>query len=289
MEELVRLEARRDEAVGEACRQRLDAVYDLPAEERGTAFAVAYGALFGERGIGKPLETILAEFPGLSKLEEVLVFKANNAREEGTELGRNRTRMGIRLRTEWLSDSERLGPFLRHEFMHISDMLDPDFGYRDEPLDQYQERHVPRSYEVLWDTSIDGRLERQGQSPEVIKQQRQVDFERLFSSLPRRQRVAAFHHLWNSPQTTHAGLLELAQDPARLAALAPDGEEVPLAPVSGTFCPLCQFATFDWAEPNDETRPIIQRDFPAWTPEEGICGRCHELYELRVEGERVAS
>ncbi len=88
-------QAKHDEAFGEKYRQRLEAIYELPEEERGEAFTTAYGTLFEERQLGKPLNPFLAEFPILQVLEEVLVFRAVSLSEENSELSRDRTKMGL--------------------------------------------------------------------------------------------------------------------------------------------------------------------------------------------------
>ena len=280
-------EARYDETFGEIYQHRMETIYELPEEERGEAFTAAYGALFEERQLGKPLNPLLAEFPTLQGLEEMLVFKAVGAREESAELNQDRTKMGVKFKTERFREPTALEPFLRHEFMHISDMLDPDFGYQYEPAERIQDHLVPRRYKVLWDTYIDGRLERRGQNENTSREERQREFERLFSFLPRRQRAAAFQELWNAQEMTHTQLMELAEEPTKLALLTADAEEVPLTPISGTFCPLCRFPTFDWADPEPGMLSIIQEDSPAWTLEEGICGRCYEHYQLRCQREGV--
>ncbi len=280
-------QAKHDEAFGEIYRHRLEAIYELPEEERGEAFTTTYGTLFEEHQLGKPLNPFLAEFPILQDLEEVLVFRAVSLREESAELSRDRTKMGLKLRAERLQEPGRLAPFLRHELMHISDMLDPAFGYRYEPSERIQNHLVPRRYQVLWDTYIDGRLEQRGQEGTTSREERQREFERLFSFLPRRQRVAAFLEIWNAQEMTHTRLLEIAEEPTKLALLTAGAEMVTLTPISGTFCPLCQFPTFEWANPEPGMTTIIQEDFPAWTREEGICGRCYEYYQIRCEREGV--
>ena len=280
-------QARRDEAFGEIYRRRLDAIYDLTEEERGEAFATAYGTLFEEYQLGKQLNPLLAEFPTLQNLEEVLVFQAVSLREESAELSQDQTKMGIKLRVERFREPEQLKPLLRHELMHVSDMLDPGFGYRYEPSERIQEHLVPRRYQVLWDIYIDGRLERRGVEETTSREERQREFERLFSFLPRRQRATAFREIWNAQEMTHTQLLEMAEEPAKLTLLAVGAEEVSKTPPSGTFCALCQFPTFEWADAEPGMITIIQEDFPTWTREEGICGRCYEYYQTRCEREGV--
>lgn len=280
-------EARHDGVLDEIYQPRLEAIYELPEEEREEAFTTAYGAIFEERKLGEPLNPLLAEFPTLQGLEEVLIFMAISLRDESAELSRDRTKMGIRLRAERLREPEQLAAFLRHELVHISDMLDPAFGYRYEPLDRIQDQMLPRRYQVLWDVYIDGRLERQGQVETTTREERQREFERLFSFLPRRQRAAAFQGLWNAQEMTHTQLLEIAEEPAKLAVLGVGVGDVSSTPISGTFCPLCQFPTFQWADPEPGMLSVIQKDFSTWTPEEGICGRCYEYYQIRCEREGV--
>ena len=213
-------QAQHDEAFGEVYRHRLEVIYELPEEERREAFTTAYGTLFEERQLGKPLNPFLTEFPTLQNLEDVLVFRAVSLREESAELSQDQTKMGIKIRAERLREPKQLEFFLRHELMHISDMLDPGFGYRYEPAERIQGHLVPRRYQVLWDTYIDGRLERRGPKETTSREERQREFERLFSFLPRRQRAAAFQEIWNAQEMTHTQLLEMAQHPAKLSLLA---------------------------------------------------------------------
>jgi hypothetical protein len=86
---------------------------------------------------------------------------------------------------------------------------------------------------------------------------------------------------------THTRLLEIAEEPTKLASLEVGDEEVSSIPPSGTFCPLCKFPTFEWADPEPGMTAIIQEDSPTWTREEGICGRCYEYYQIRCETEGV--
>ena len=65
----------------------------------------------------------------------------------------------------------------------------------------------------------------------------------------------------------------MAADPRDLQSAA--------AQTPGAPCPLCGFATFDWADASLFTKPItavIEKDFPQWTPEQGACGRCVEIF-----------
>ena len=285
MEDLVITHARRAGTFDEMYQRRLETIYDLPEEERGEAFTVAYSTLFKELELGESLKPLLAEFPILQGLEEVLVFRAVSFREESAELSQDQTKMGLKLRTDRLSEIKQLEPFLRHELMHISDMLDPAFGYRYEPTDGIQGHLVPRRYEVLWDTFIDGRLDRQGQQEITKREERQREFELLFSFLPRRQRATAFQGLWDAHDMTHTQLLGIAKEPAKLTSLGLNVGEVSLRPISGTLCPLCQFPTFEWTDPKPDMIATIQTDFSTWTQDEGICSRCHEYYQMRCERE----
>ena len=63
----------------------------------------------------------------------------------------------------------RLRDYVRHEFTHLSDMLDPAFGYAptlDLPgLNGAQQRLARERYRLLWDITIDGRLTAAGRTP----------------------------------------------------------------------------------------------------------------------------
>jgi hypothetical protein len=100
---------------------------------------------------------------------------------------------------------------LRHELLHVADMLDPGFGYEPRmgagaPLLDHgrQER-----YRVLWDTYVEGRLVRSGVAPAIVRAERLREFTRAFPALGTRT-AAAFERFFDAPRCTHAELVAVA-------------------------------------------------------------------------------
>jgi hypothetical protein len=183
------------------------------------------------------------------------------------------------MRPERFERKEGLGLFLRHEFTHLSDMVDPSFGYFPE-LPQAgrvsaPQRLIRERYRLLWDITIDDRLSSAGHAVSLTREDRERLFNRAYSFWHEDQRRAVFAELSSSPGPTHARLLALASDPRDLAHT--------LGPLPGSPCPLCGFSTFDWADVtllNESSHAALRTEFPHWTAEQGFCKRCAEIYEV---------
>jgi hypothetical protein len=120
----------------------------------------------------------------------------------------------IRLRPETLIDPGAAQRLLRHELIHVADMLDPRFGY---------DRRLPASddgstgdlvtrdrYRVLWDVTIDGRLVRAGLAQADVRARRWIEFSATFAALGDGRR-AAFDDWFETTAPTHQGLLAFAR------------------------------------------------------------------------------
>jgi hypothetical protein len=172
-----------------------------------------------------------------------------------------------------------LQDFLRHEFTHLHDMVDPAFGYSPEvrasgPIEA-QQRLTRERYRLLWDITIDGRLASAGRQPMAAREQHEGAFRRAYSFWPAGQQAQTFDALWRASAPRHDDLMQLAADPRGLR----DAQR----PMPGGACPLCQFPTFDWAPVEALPPEILKRitaEFPGWSAEQGLCGRCREAYEV---------
>jgi hypothetical protein len=108
-------------------------------EEREHAFQNLHRAWFPRLGMAAEIEKALEEQPLLtSNLATCLVACAPGKRQEGADLlvrreeglsEKERYTLRLLIRPESLLDPLVLLTFLRHELFHISDMLDPHFGY----------------------------------------------------------------------------------------------------------------------------------------------------------------
>ena len=174
---------------------------------------------------------------------------------------------------------DRLLRFLRHEFMHLHDMVDPAFAYSPQ-LDlrthnPTQHRITRERYRLLWDVTIDGRLARAGCDTMTTRERHQALFDRAFCFWSEEKRRQAFTAHWEDDAPRHENLLAVAADPRDVTHAH--------EPLPGGLCPLCGFPTFEWANVpalNPETLSLLRAQFPDWMPAQGACKRCVEIYEI---------
>ena len=262
-------------------REKLYAILD--PDERNTAFFKLHLDWFREWGLEKLLTDLLKEFPLLSEKLSVLAVRKTRGKkdDEGAELYVNEAGQCsaiLALRPESFERDAALRNYVRHEFTHLSDMLDPAFGYAptlDLPgLNGAQQRLARERYRLLWDITIDGRLTAAGHTPTAAREQHAAAFARGYSFWPEDRQATTFESLWHNAAPSHAEFLALIADPRGLRESH--------RPAPGGSCPLCDFPTFSWADA-DALRPEIAArvvaEFPAWTPGQGLCGRCLETYQ----------
>lgn len=277
-----------------AFRRDRDRLYELPdPEAREGAFRDLHAAWFERLGLGRPIVQAVHEQPAIAAATRGCRIAAARAREEeGAELfvrppapglvERDRRWVVVRLRPEALGASERLLQFLRHELLHIADMLDPHFGYEPRPwqaADPVPERLLRDRYRVLWDATIDGRLVRAGLAPPSVRAERLRDFVRTFPMLAARTEEA-FTRFFDGAACTHADLVAFAADLGGALGTQAEG------PHPGERCPLCRFPTHAF-EPDPSRLPpeVLDRvrvDFPAWDPAQSLCQQCADLYRARA-------
>ena len=265
----------------QAARERLYSILD--PDDRNAAFFKLHLEWFREWGLEKRIVDVLTEFPLFPAALNVLAFrKARDRKDEAAELyanaetGRN---VVVAMRTERFEKDEAVASFLRREMMHVNDMIDPNFGYsrelRARGLNPAQERIVRERYRLLWDVTIDGRLSRANPASNTAREQHQKFFDRAYSFWPEEKRRTVFEELWTNPNPRHDHLLALASDPRDLSHTR--------APLPGGSCPLCSFPTFEWANVaalDEATLETLRLQFPAWKSDQGLCQRCHEIYDV---------
>jgi hypothetical protein len=270
-------------------RERLYSLLD--PDERNAAFFRLHLDWFREWGLERLLTRALGEFPLLpERLTVLAVRQAHGKNDEGAELYVNEAgqRSGVlALRLERLTQDTALTDFLRHEFMHLHDMLDPAFGYSPSlnlpGMNTAQRRLAGERYRLLWDITIDGRLASAGHVPIATREQHAAALSRGYPFWPVEKQVEVFESLWRNAAPRHAALLAFIADPRGLR----DAHH----PAPGASCPLCAFPTFDWAHAEALPSGILSRilaEFPTWSPEQGLCGRCLETYEAVLRDEHRA-
>ncbi|MBI4161766.1 MAG: hypothetical protein HY509_04890, partial [Acidobacteria bacterium] len=264
-------------------RGERDRLYRLDdPEAREAAFRRLDLRWFAGLRLDAPIRTALEERPLVAGMVQDFRFEcAPRRRDEAAELfvggggpGEETVRrVVVRVLPETAADPGRFLPFLRHEFLHIHDMVDPAFGY--EPAlpagagGPVHARLARDRYRVVWDATIDGRLAAAGLLPPEVRKARREEFLAAFPTLGEAAE-RTFTALFEDPHPRHATLV-------RLALLA-RGE------ASGC-CPLCRLPAPDLvrepARVPAHLVALVRTDFPDWDPGEGLCPQCAELYRAR--------
>jgi hypothetical protein len=289
--------AARDTILG--FRRERNAVYDIAdPERRDAAFRDVHLRWFVRLGLHRPVEQAMQERAEMApRVAQVRVLRALSRQEEGADLfdralpdatGRRQPLLALRLRPSLLLDSEPLRALLRHELMHVADMLDPAFGYERSlpPSDDgpSADNIVRDRYRVLWDVTIDGRLARAGLAHPDARAARRREFAATFSMLgDRAGRI--FDEWFYRVVPTHQAVAAFASSPP-----APIGDEHS----GGTGrCPLCRFpvAALDPTPErlSTEGRQRIERAHPGWDRSQGLCAQCLDLYEAQNVSNHCAS
>ncbi len=269
-------------------RQR-EAAYEVAdRDEREALFAHVHRSWFAGLGLHRPLDQALTEAGALrTRAGACRVVWAVSRKDELADLfdqnGRpqdSSTVILVRLRPESLLEPETLLNFLRHEFQHLADMLDPTFGYRKQlPVSDAGPSYdniLRNRYRVVWDATIDGRLSRRGFAGSEVRQVRSREFGATFQMLGD-EAGEAFATWFDDDHPTHERLVAFVLDPT--SAGTPSGDRFV------GRCPICRFPTAV-LDPHPERltegaqRELID-DHPWWSLERGLCAQCADLYLAR--------
>lgn len=279
-----------------------DSIYEeFSIEQREEEFEKLSDRLFLQLGFGAVIDKALAEFPGLEiKVEAVVVGKTIIERDEGADLSKDLKCVGIKIPAERFLALPDLRRRLRHELMHVSDMLDNHFGYEYRAKlnvsSAGEENLIKDRYSLFWDIYIESRLSRENKESVSDKDGRFREFAILYRKLPPAQQTVLFESIWKMEKLTHDQILEMAGDTAKLLQrfdiqLDIEGvleQEKILLP--GSPCPLCRFPTYNWDEGSGRVEEnIIKRiteDYPDWKAGDGVCERCIEGYQA-IEKETI--
>ncbi len=264
--------------------QERERIYEIRDEERrDKRFSELYQQWFVRLALAQAVESALDDYPLLKRdTSSCRVMFSMFSKQEGADLyGAAPATIVIKLRPCRLLDTSTLLTFLRHEFMHLHDILDPCFAYQLE-LPQSEvgptyDNLIRERYRVLWDTWIDGRLLSRGWAPASVKQQRRTEFEATFSMLGK-SLDAKFSQWFDWPVHGHEDLLTFALHPES-EDLQENSQEIQTG-----RCPLCRFPSFDLQNGRDVSPQTVQEivaDFPEWSVEQGLCRQCSDLYQAR--------
>lgn len=256
-------------------RERAYEVAD--AEAREARFTDLHARWFGRLALDAPFGVALAERAEVGAgCGRAVVARAIAGGDESADLRVTpdaRPTLLVLVRAETVSRPPRLLAFLRHELVHVADMLDAGFGYEPQALGDEgsaRGRLARDRYRALWDAWVDGRLARLGRAPSGVRAERLRDFARAFPALGEGTEPA-FERFFGAERLRHA----------ELAAFATGAG-------SARPCPLCGLPA-PRLQPAPERLPggalaAIVRDFPVWAPGDGLCGRCAEIYVTRAGG-----
>ena len=260
-----------------------DGLYETEDHEaREAAFAALHTRWFEQLELDDPLRVALGERPEITAgCDGGHVVHAVLASDEGADLRVTPDALPTLLvcaRAETLSRPEHFLDLLRHELLHVADMLDPRFGYAPTvgggDLSPARERLLRDRYRVLWDAYVDGRLTRLGHAPLAVRLVRWRDFAQAYAWLGSRTE-AAFERFFDASVCTHRDLAEFAER-------SDEGPATGRCPLCGLPAPALEPGAAELAA---AVLTAITRDFASWRPADGVCGRCAELYQQRVVAE----
>jgi len=276
-------------------RKERNPIYQLQNEEaREENFQVLHERWYDHLGLSEPLHKVLAIWPILKlQTHKCQVVKARSKKDVGAELyiaadtpgvtDREGRSIVIQVTPELLGQPQNLLTFLRHEFLHIVDMLDPQFGYKPHlPKSENgptYDRFLQKRYGILWDISIDGRLHRRGWLPASVKGVHWTTFKNNFPG-PQSDLEKVFGFFFNNISPKHEELLSFCRSPETWFNTS-NSEST----IKGQ-CTLCQFPSFDLIDASTNLPSSlvaeIQNENPTCQSNEPICHQCADLYELRV-------
>lgn len=275
-------------------RWERDQIYErFEPDARDAAFQQVHRSWFDILQMGKPLQACFDTWPILREVpERCLVMKARAPKEAGAELYRasenaahgNRTPpvMLIQITPALLIQPEACLAFLRHELLHVADMLDPHFEYvPDLPKSNAGPAHdqlLQSRYTVLWDITIDARLYQRGWLPATVRVKHFAKFQRAFPGSEEKL-VESFACFFDRNSHTHPELLAFAQNPEQQSA-AESNETA-----CKSRCAVCRFPVYHLLDPQKLQAAVIaeiQKHHPDWNPTKFICMQCADLYEARV-------
>ena len=287
-----------DLALYRAYHEKRDAIYELEEEKRPKEFKELDNDFFNRLGYDVYVREIFDEYPDIEEvIEEVHVRRATTRQNEGSNVVDEGRKVIIRLYPELFIEGKEIRRVLRHELMHVSDMMNSKFEYNvneEFSPSPMEERLMRDRYRLFWDISVDGRLVSKGLETTATREERKREFDSFFSKIPDETRELIFSKMWDAEEPmSHDRMVELSKDNNKVLALAAGSrsaeelieETKKLGPLPGTTCTLCGFPSFDWVEEAAEDEDIVKflkEDFPDWKPQDGVCSRCAEYYKIKA-------
>lgn len=261
-------------------RNRIYSIKDPQA--RAKAFRQLDDEWFTRLGLRERFETIANLFPILEDPTLMIrIRRALSRKDEGSELyvqGDMKTNL-VKIQTARLFEEDYLEKFLCHEWLRVSDMLDPVFQYSPHAAlsdaSELEDNLIRDRYRILWDLYLSGRLMKRGFNTLIpLERERQL-IDKAFSKWTREVQENIFREISDGKYQTQSDLLKLARD---VKLMVPLGQ-------GGLLCPLCHFTSFDPVDLPSRHDPVIvkeiKKDNPDWNMNLGICQNCFDLYQSK--------
>lgn len=294
IERAVQLELQRQADLENRYHRKADFIYEeYDGSERQQEFEKLDWSFFRRLGIPERLDREVQKFPIITEhVDNIVVTMAIQKSQETADLLTNDKveQMMISICPETLLDWNVGRRYLLHELMHVADMLDPSFQYERRRLgtSPSDEEIVRQRFAILWRIYVDGRLDQQGETPLLHLGEYEREFNRLFRRVPVDHRKKILEELWSGNSWTYRKLIALAGDSSYVSGLAGGTSEVVADWAAGlalaNSCPICHCRMYEAVrldEKSDFNRiHRIQKEFPEWSPDQGICSRCLEYSEL---------
>lgn len=251
--------------------------------EQESKFRTFYLKHFHSLEIEKIFTDVIREFPLLQSSDlQVLVKSTFRKNQEAADLFVDPPvlRLVINIRVPQILNPSYVGRFLRHELLHVSDMLDPAFHYSPKPelggVGGVENNLIRERFRLLWDLYVSSRLIQSDHEPLIPLIDLKQNFERSFAYLDDARKAEIIAEFVGQKKWTQAGLVRLARNDRVNKSLGK----------GGLRCPLCHFTSYEnvrvWTP---EQAPVIyevRKDFPGWKSREGLCTQCYDLYESRA-------
>lgn len=286
-------DAEEDDTFFEEYQKARDPIYELPddEDEREEAFEEVDRKFFDRLSLGGQIAEVLEDFPlikenvGLIEIRRAVTREEEEGNISNRHLDTGHKAAIIRFRPECFADPDGFKKVIRHEYMHLHDILDEDFGYNTKRFaaNPSEESFIRDRYRTIWDIYINSRLDREGRKDEVDRSGCYKEFEALYLKIDEARRKTIFEKLWEMEKMTHIGMLEFAQDPYKLLRLTGEVTEGDKKQVvlPGSACPLCKFPSYEIVtEISKEAEISIRKEFPNWDAG-WACERCLDLYNLK--------
>lgn len=213
-----------------------EAVYQLAdGQQRDAAFRQLAHRYFQTLGFSELFAERLAEFSSLSsRVDLAIIRRVWRRKDEQVELYFNHTGavqptrhastvLVIGLQPARCLDRERLTAFLRHELMHVADMLAPAFAYDPHPAlggeNEPEQELIRVRFRALWDVWVHARCAQRGWQTLLDDAARRREVARAFALLNPADRDALVAAVRREDRWTQEELLALART-ARVAVTA---------------------------------------------------------------------